>query len=489
MLFNSIKFAVFFPAVALAYWILPHKLRNPMLLAASYFFYMCWNPKYALLMLFSTGVTWAAGLAVARAKTTAGKKWAVGLSLAANLSVLALFKYANFMVENLNALRSALGLEGAFSGFSLLLPVGISFYIFQAIGYTVDVYRGTIPAERSFLTYALFVSFFPQLVAGPIERSANMLPQFKTVHRFSYEEMKSGLIQMLWGYIQKLLLADRLALLVDAVYQDPTAFGTVSLLLAVVFFALQLYCDFSSYSDIAIGAARIMGFQLMENFRSPYLAASIGEFWDSWHISLSSWFQDYLYIPLGGSRCGTARTCLNLMIVFLVSGLWHGAAWTFVLWGAAHGLYSVLSRLTRNLRGQLCNALHIDRQSTLHRALCTLLTFGFTSLAFVVFRAETVTQAAAVYKGLFHWSPAPFGGQGFEGLGIDVADFWVAVVAAAVLIFCDALRKKHGPLTPLLMKKPLAAQWILLLAAILAIVVFGMYGAGYVEKPFIYFQF
>lgn len=489
MLFNSIKFAVFFPAVALAYWILPHKLRNPMLLVASYFFYMCWSPKYALLMLFSTGITWAAGLVMGRAKTAAGKKWTLGLSLAANLAVLALFKYANFLIENLNALRSALGMEGAFQGFSLLLPVGISFYIFQAIGYTMDVYRQTIMPERNFFTYALFVSFFPQLVAGPIERSDNMLPQFKTVHHFCYDDMKSGLIQMLWGYIQKLLLADRLALLVDAVYQQPDAFGTVPLLLAVVFFALQLYCDFSSYSDIAIGAARVMGFQLMENFRSPYLSSSIGEFWDSWHISLSSWFQDYLYIPLGGSRKGTLRTCLNLMIVFLVSGLWHGAAWTFVLWGAAHGLYSVLSRLTRTLRTQLCTALRIDRKSKLHQCLCILLTFTFTSLAFVVFRAENVGQAAAVYKGLFRWSPAPFGGLGFEGLGIDAADFWVAVLAAAVLILCDALRKKYGPLTPLLMKKPLAIQWVLLLAAIAAIVVFGMYGAGYVEKPFIYFQF
>lgn len=489
MLFNSIKFALFFPAVALAYWVLPHKLRNPMLLAASYFFYMCWNPKYALLMLFSTGVTWAAGLAVAQAKTVTGKKLALSLSLAANLAVLGLFKYANFLIDNLNALRTSLGLEGAFGGFSLLLPVGISFYIFQAIGYTIDVYRGTIPPERSFLTYALFVSFFPQLVAGPIERSDNMLPQFKTVHRFRYDSMKSGLIQMLWGYMQKLLLADRLALLVDAVYQQPGAFGTVPVLLAVVFFALQLYCDFSSYSDIAIGAARVMGFQLMENFRSPYLSKSIGEFWDCWHISLSSWFQDYLYIPLGGSRKGIWRTCLNLMIVFLVSGLWHGAAWTFVLWGAAHGLYSVLSRVSSPLRTRLCNMLGIVRQSKLHQGLCVLITFAFTSLAFVVFRAENMAQALAVYKGLFQWSPAPFGGIGFDGMGIDAADFWVAVLAAAVLFLCDMLRKKYGPLTPLMMKMPLALQWIVLLAAVAAVVVFGMYGAGYVEKPFIYFQF
>ena len=489
MLFNSLKFAAFFPAVALAYWVLPHKLRNWMLLAASYVFYMCWNPQYALLMLFSTAITWAAGLIVSRSQTTRGKKWAVGLSLAANLSVLALFKYASFAIENINAIRQSMGLAEVGAGFNLLLPVGISFYIFQAIGYTIDVYRGDVQAERSFATYALFVSFFPQLVAGPIERSANMLPQFKTVHHFSYDEAKAGLVQMLWGYIQKMILADRLALLVDAVYQDPSRFGTVPLLLGVVFFALQLYCDFSSYSDIAIGAARVMGFGLMRNFDSPYLARSIGEFWDTWHISLSSWFQDYLYIPLGGSRKGLARTCINLMIVFLVSGLWHGAAWTFVLWGAMHGAYTVLSRLTRDLRTRLCAALHIDRQSTLHQALCVLLTFTFTSLAFVVFRAETPAQAFSVFSGLFRWDAAPFAGIGFEGLGIDAQDFWVAIAAAACLILCDFLRKRKGPLTPLLLKKPLSVQWPVLLAGILLLTVFGMYGAGYVEKPFIYFQF
>ena len=489
MLFNSLKFAAFFPAVVLAYWVLPHKLRGPMLLAASYLFYMCWNPRYALLMLFSTGVTWAAGLAIQQGRTPAAKKWAVGSSLALNLAVLALFKYSGFLIENLNALRAALGLEGGLSGFSLLLPVGISFYIFQAVGYTMDVYRGEIEAEKSFLTYALFVSFFPQLVAGPIERSANMLPQFKTRHRFSYDQAKAGLIQMLWGYFQKLVIADRLALLVDAVYQQPERFGTLPLGLAVVFFALQLYCDFSSYSDIAIGSARVMGFELMQNFKSPYLSRSIGEFWDHWHISLSSWFQDYLYIPLGGSRKGTARTCLNLMIVFLVSGLWHGAAWTFVVWGALHGGYSVLSRLTRSLRTRLCQSLQIRRGSRLHSLLCVALTFSFTSLAFVVFRAESLTQAMALFRGLLRWDAAPFGGTGFEGLGIDAADFWVALAAILVLLVCDLLRKKYGPLTPLLMERPLVLQWAVLLGGILTIVVFGMYGAGYVEKPFIYFQF
>lgn len=492
MLFNSLKFAAFFPAVTLGYFVLPHRLRVYWLLAASYLFYMCWNPRYALLMLASTGITWAAGLAMGRAekrwkggRAVRLKKWAVGLSLAANLAILFLFKYAGFLLENLNALRVGLGLERVFTGFSLLLPVGISFYVFQAVGYTIDVYRGDIPPEKSFCYYALFVSFFPQLVAGPIERSRNMLPQLHAVHRFDYERAKSGLVQMLWGYIQKLVIADRLALLVDAVYGNSAAFGAPTLLLAALFFAIQLYCDFSSYSDIAIGAARVMGFELMRNFDSPYLAASLGEFWDTWHISLSKWFQDYLYIPLGGSRRGLARTCLNLLIVFLVSGLWHGAAWTFLVWGGLHGVYSVLSRLSRPQRAALCSALRIHRSGRLHRVLCTAWTFGFVCLTLVFFRADSISAALAVFRGFGRWD-LPFT---MQNLGLDGPDLALALVAVLALLVCDILRKKYGALTPRLLQKPLWVQWAVLLAGILTVVVFGMYGEGYVEQPFIYFQF
>lgn len=489
MLFNSLKFILFFPLAAGGYFVLPQKLKNLFLLAASYFFYMCWNPKYALLMLFSTLVTWGAGLLLPHAKTMRGKKWVVAASLAANFGVLILFKYAGFLLENLNALLGLLGLGAVGQGFSLLLPVGISFYTFQAIGYTIDVYRGRLAPEKNFFTYALFVSFFPQLVAGPIERSTNMLPQLKAPHPFDYDRAKSGLVQMLWGYIQKLVIADRLAQLVDAVYAAPGEHGTVATAMAVVFFALQLYCDFSSYSDIAIGAARVLGFELTRNFNAPYLAASIGEFWACWHITLTSWFRDYLYIPLGGNRRGMARTCVNLMIVFLISGLWHGAAWTFVAWGALHGGYSVLSRLTRTQRAQACAALQINRQSRLHRAACVALTFCFTALAFVFFRAESLSAAVQVLRGLFRWDIAPFGGAGYEGLGLDAADLAVAWLAILCLFVTDLARKKYGPLTPRLMALPFLVQWALLLGGIASIVVFGMYGAGYQEVPFIYFQF
>ena len=487
MLFNSLKFALFFPCVTAGYFILPPKLRNLWLLGCSYLFYMCWNPRYALLMLGSTAITWLAGLGMKNAAPKK-KKCILALAVVSNLAILFLFKYAGFVLDNLNAICHALGMESVFAGFTLLLPVGISFYIFQAVGYAADVYRGEIEPETSFLRYALFVSFFPQLVAGPIERSRNMLPQFRTVHHFDYARFRTGLMQMLWGYIQKLVIADRLALLVDGVYSNLEAQGTVSLLLAAVFFAVQLYCDFSSYSDIAIGAARIMGFDLMRNFNSPYLALSLGEFWNRWHISLSSWLRDNIYIPLGGNRKGTLRTCLNLFTVFLVSGIWHGAAWTYVVWGALHGLWMAASRLSRNLRAGLCQTLQIDRQGRGHKFFCWLLTFSFVTGALVIFRADTLSQAMQFYRGLFHWSALPFAG-GFDALGMDQADFVVSLLAIAALFVCDWLRRQKGPLIPQLEAKPIAVQWAVLLTGILLVVVFGMYGEGYVEKPFIYFQF
>lgn len=487
MLFNSLKFVLFFPCVTLGYFVLPPKVRNLWLLICSYLFYMCWNPRYALLMLASTAITWLAGIAMKNAAPKK-KKQVLAAAVLLNLAILFVFKYAGFVLDNFNQIRHMLGMESIFTGFQLLLPVGISFYIFQAVGYAADVYRGEIEPETNFLRYALFVSFFPQLVAGPIERSRNMLPQFREVHRFDYGRFRTGLIQMLWGYIQKLVIADRLALLVDGVYSNLAAQGTVSLLLAVVFFAVQLYCDFSSYSDIAIGAARIMGFDLMRNFNSPYLALSLGEFWNRWHISLSTWLRDNVYIPLGGNRKGAARTCLNLFTVFLVSGIWHGAAWTYVIWGALHGLWMAASRLSRGLRTSLCNALHIDRQGRVHTFFCWLLTFAFVSGALVIFRADSLSQAAEFYRGLLHWNAAPFVG-GFDALGMDRPDFIVSCLAVAALFVCDWLRRKKGPLTPQLTAQPIAVQWAVLLAGILLVVIFGMYGEGYVEKPFIYFQF
>jgi len=341
MLFNSVEFLVFFPIAAMGYYLIPYKYRYLWLLACSYYFYSCWNPSYTLLILFSTIITWLSGITLEKIKTAnlpkrkdiRYKKISIGISICLNLAVLGYFKYANFFIQNINQVFKHIHLVYQIPAVDVLLPVGISFYTFQALGYTIDVYRGDIHAERNLFRYALFVSFFPQLVAGPIERSKELLGQLKEKHNFSFERIRSGFMLMLWGYFLKLVIADRIAIFVDAVYGDYIKYSGWYLIIASILFALQIYCDFSGYSVIAMGAAEMMGFRLTDNFNAPYFSRSVAEFWRRWHISLSSWFRDYIYIPLGGSRKGSRRKYVNLMIVFLVSGLWHGAQWGFVVWG------------------------------------------------------------------------------------------------------------------------------------------------------------
>ncbi|MDR1469740.1 MAG: hypothetical protein LBT00_10650 [Spirochaetaceae bacterium] len=362
MNFNSWQFLVFFPVVWALYLIFAARFRRSLmtrllLLASSLFFYACWNPAYLVLILFSVAVTWTAGLLM-EGRSRARKKLILALSLVLNLAILFFFKYYNFFAGTVNALFAGTqsGAMGVFPALNVLLPAGISFYTFQALGYSVDVYRGTIPAERNLITYALFVTFFPQLVAGPIERTASLLPQFTTNHHFDYDRVTAGLKLAAWGMFKKVMIADRLAIYVNAVYENPGVFPAPALLLATFLFAFQIYCDFSGYSDIAVGTAQVLGFRLMANFRAPYFAASIGDFWRRWHISLSTWLKDYVYIPLGGNRKGALRRNLNLLITFALSGLWHGAAWHFVFWGLLHGLFQIIERsvggLLNNIRGK-----------------------------------------------------------------------------------------------------------------------------------------
>jgi D-alanyl-lipoteichoic acid acyltransferase DltB (MBOAT superfamily) len=350
MNFNSWQFLVFFPVVWVLYLVFAARFRSGLwtqllLLSSSLFFYACWNPAYLALILFSVAVTWTAGLLM-EGRTQAYRKLILALSLILNLTILFFFKYYNFFAGTVNSLFAGIrpGAQGIFPTLNVLLPAGISFYTFQALGYSIDVYRGTIQAERSFVTYALFVTFFPQLVAGPIERAAELLPQFKTAWQFDYHRVTAGLKLAAWGMFKKAVVADRLAIYVNAVYENPGVYPAPALLLATFFFAFQIYCDFSGYSDIAVGTARILGFNLMTNFRAPYFSASIGEFWRRWHISLSTWLKDYVYIPLGGNRKGAFRRNLNLLITFALSGLWHGAAWHFVFWGLLHGLFQIIER-------------------------------------------------------------------------------------------------------------------------------------------------
>lgn len=354
MLFNSFQFLVFFPLVGITYFVIPSKWRVFFLLLASYYFYMNWKPVYAVLIFFSTIITWLCGILIQKEEKIQYKKTYLVFSLLINFGILFFFKYFNFVNDTIYGLLEALSLRWEVPNFDILLPVGISFYTFQAVGYTIDVYRKDLKAEKSIFVYALFVSFFPQLVAGPIERAKNLLPQFHQRKYFSLDNLKQGLSLIIWGLFMKVVVSDRIGLYVDATYNNVGDHNGVSLALATILFSFQIYCDFAGYSNIAIGTAKIIGFDLMTNFKRPYFSRTIAEFWHRWHISLSTWFRDYLYIPLGGNRVSKSRTYLNLFITFVVSGIWHGANWTFVIWGALHGLFNTVQKYTNygsNLKG------------------------------------------------------------------------------------------------------------------------------------------
>lgn len=498
MLFNSLEFLLFFPAVCLCYFVIPHKVRYLFLLACSYFFYMCWNPEYALLMLTSTVITYASGLLIASAgklederKRTRRRKLYVALSFTSNLLILFFFKYYGFAAQTVTGLFGCLGIHVAIPAFDVILPVGISFYTFQALSYTMDVYRGEIYAEKNFFKYALFVSFFPQLVAGPIERSKNLLIQINERHRFDFERVRSGLLLMLYGYFQKVVLAEYLGRVVDAVYNSYTERTGFQLLAATVCFALQIYCDFGSYSNIAIGAARVMGFRLMENFNTPYFAVSVADFWRRWHISLSTWFRDYLYIPLGGNRKGKARKWFNLMVVFGVSGLWHGASWHFVAWGLLNGAYQVVGEWLRPLRERVKTLLHVDSRAFSHRLGQMLTTFVLVDISWIFFRANSFREGMEILGGI-----CGRGGRSWitwEGnlaaLGLTPATRNLLAASLAILFVGDLCKYNGIRVGEWLTKQGLWFRWLVYYLAIFGILIFGVYGPGYDASAFIYFQF
>jgi alginate O-acetyltransferase complex protein AlgI len=399
MLFNSIDFLYFFIAVTTLFFVLPHAFRWALLLLASCYFYMYFRPEYILILFFTIIIDYIAGIYIEGATDPERRKRYLWLSLVANIGVLAVFKYYNFLNGNLTTLYEWYGHENPIPMLEMVLPIGLSFHTFQAMSYTIEVYRGKQKAERHFGIYALYVMFYPQLVAGPIERPQNILHQFHERKEFSYDNAVEGLNLIVYGLFKKVVVADRLAVYVNQVYDDIGNANTISAVIAAVFFSFQIYCDFSGYSDIARGTARFMGYDLMLNFNRPYLSRSISEFWTRWHISLSTWFKDYLYIPLGGNRDGQLNWIRNLLIVFLVSGLWHGAAWTFVIWGAIHGLYLTLGILRRSIQRQISWLGFIDRWRRrvprLAGLLDGLMVFVLVTFAWVFFRAKTLAQAEA----------------------------------------------------------------------------------------------
>lgn len=494
MIFNSADFLIFFPIVILFYFLVPKKLRYIWLLGASLYFYMCWNVKYVILLLISILTTWLAGYLVHKIQNTLARKWIVAICLLVNLGILFFFKYFDFFLDSLNKVLSKVGIQAVESSFSVLLPVGISFYTFQALGYIIDVYRGKIEAEKNPLRYALFVSFFPQLVAGPIERSENLLNQVRNVDKmkiWNYENVTNGLTLMVWGLFVKMVIADRVAILVNTVFDGAYLYGTVALVAGALGFALQIYCDFMGYSTIAIGAAKVMGFTLMENFDTPYFATSISDFWRRWHISLSTWFRDYVYIPLGGNRCSKIRKYFNLMVTFGVSGLWHGANWTYVFWGFLHGVYQVVGEITKPFRQKLCKKTNAKTESFSFKLAQIVGTFALVDFAWIFFRADSLGIAVNYCKRMFtKWDPwSLFNGEIYN-LGLDRFEFNVLVIAAVGLLLVDLIRYcKKQMITEFLQEQCIWFRWGVILALIFATIIYGMYGIQFESSQFIYFQF
>ena len=436
MLFNSFAFAIFLPIVFILYWALPHRFRWVLLLLSSYYFYMSWNAKYVFLILFTTLISYLAALLLERENDKEKKKWILAGALIVCLGVLFFFKYFNFVSESVTAVLGLFAIRLDPLTLNLLLPVGISFYTFQTLSYVIDVYKKEVPAEHHFGKYAAFISFFPQLVAGPIERTSNLLPQIKAEHKFDYDQATYGLKIMAWGYFKKIIIADTLSKYVSVVYEHPTWHQGFSLVLATVFFAVQIYCDFSGYSDIAVGTAKLLGIDLMTNFKSPYFSQSIKEFWNRWHISLSTWFRDYVYIPLGGSRVGKIRHRINLIVTFMVSGLWHGANWTFVAWGGVHGIAQVLENAM--------NPKKYRKSTGVFWWIRTAFVFAFCSFAWIFFVSESIGDAFYVIGHLFVGiaSPVEYIKSGFTDAGLEIVDFGFLMLSIMILTVYDYMSLK-----------------------------------------------
>lgn len=494
MLFNSYQFLIFFPIVVFLYFIIPRKTRYIWLLITSYYFYMSWNPQYAILIAISTITTYLSGLLLDKCAETRHKKWIVAGSFGINLAILIIFKYSDFMIQNVNALLARTGFSLIEKPFDIILPVGISFYTFQALSYTVDIYRGEIKAERNLLKYALFVSFFPQLVAGPIERSKRLLTQIEGLAEkklWNYKRITEGLVLMLWGFFLKMMIADRVAILVDEVFNSYYKYGTIVLVTSAFAFAIQIYCDFSSYSTIAIGAAKVMDFELMENFNTPYFARNIQDFWRRWHISLSTWFRDYLYIPLGGSRCSKMKKYFNLLVTFIVSGLWHGANWTYVFWGGLHGLYQIIGDISKPIKKRINQFCNTKTESFGYKAGQVVVTFLLVDFAWIFFRADSITNAFGYIKRMFtEYDPWVFFDQSIFTLGLDRVEVNILIAALMALLAVSIMQYLKGQRLELFLSEQcIWFRWLIIFVLLSAIAVYGKYGPNVDAQAFIYFQF
>lgn len=487
MIFTSLTFAIFLASVFAAYWIIPaQRWRNVLIVVCSYVFYGWWDWRFCSLMLATSLLDFALGLALGKARSNVWRRGLLVVSLVSNLGVLAIFKYFNFFVENAQALALAMGVELSWTTRNITLPVGVSFYTFQSLSYTIDVYRRRLTPTRSVVDFLAFVSFFPQLVAGPIERATHLLPQFHEQRRFDPIAARAGLRQMLWGCFKKMVIADNLARIVDPVFADPGAASGPLLVIATICFAWQIYCDFSGYSDIAIGCARLFDFRLMRNFAYPYFSRSVAEFWRRWHISLATWFRDYLYIPLGGSRVGPFRRAVNVLITFVVSGLWHGAAWNFVIWGAINGLATLPTVLRPPaLRHDPAETPGGERNLPAPGTIARMFaTFAIICLAWVFFRAATFHDAAISIARMTSKLFSPSGwSQAGAALSVEHLHLRSLIYIAILIVTEWCMRRHDHPLdVPGL---PRAWRWTIYTIVIWTILYDGTGGV----RAFIYFQF
>ncbi|WP_026517077.1 MBOAT family O-acyltransferase [Butyrivibrio sp. MC2021] len=488
MQFISFGFLIFLPLVVAVNLIIPRKWRYIWLFVTSMAFYLSIDVKGAVVLLLSILTTYFAGIFLDREDKQSEKSATpvFVLCLAVNIGMILVLKYLGFFERTF---FNILGKEvGDSLASRLIAPIGISFYVLKAIGYLVDVKRGDLKAERNIIKYALFVSFFPQVISGPIERAGNMLPQFSYPLSVDYDRLRDGLMQMLWGYFLKLVVADRLGIFVNSIYSGTEASGLVTLI-GTIFYTFEIYCDFGGYSHIAIGGARILGIDVMKNFDSPYLSMSVAEFWRRWHISLSSFFRDYVYIPLGGNRKGIVRKYVNILIVFAISGLWHGAGFTFIIWGLLHAVYQIIGFVLKPVRDKFISLFKVNRNASSHMLLKVFVTFMLVNFAWVFFRAESLSQAVAVIKNCFDLSPwALTNGEIFR-MGLNEANMLLALLGIAVLVIVDIANYKGIVVREKILSQGIWFRYLIAIAAVLVILVCGIWGPGYDAASFIYQQF
>lgn len=490
MLFNSFDFLFFFPIVTIVYFILPHKFRWAFLLAASCYFYMALIPIYILVLVATIGIDYSAAILIQKEKNALKRKLYLIISIVATCLLLFAFKYINFFIGNYNALAKSLDWNYSITALEIILPIGLSFHTFQSLSYVIEVYYGRQKAEKHFGIYALYVMFYPQLVAGPIERPQNLLHQFRAKHKFDQKKFVSGMRLILWGLFKKIVIADRLSVYVNQIFEHPNDWNNYhgwQIIIAAVFFSYQIYCDFSGYSDIAIGTARVMGFELMENFRTPYYSKSIREFWTRWHISLSSWFKDYVYIPLGGNRSSQWKWYYNLFITFLISGFWHGANWTFVAWGSLHGAYLIMGILLNKL---IINRIpvikHFLQINFFGKLISWAITFSLVTIAWIFFRANSIDDACMLLQKacVFDSIAIDYSAHDIEW-NILKPEYNLAIYLIIFLEIIQLLSRKNK-VEDFIGNWPTIVRWIFYFVITQAIIWLGYYGG---DAKFIYFQF